>query len=402
MGPSPRNLVIAAAAVVVLGGLAWTAFREEPVPVDLVPVDRGLIRVTVDADGKTRIREIYEVAAPVAGTARRAPVEVGDPVRAGQTVVATVEPVAPSLLDARARSQLEAAVQEAEAAVSVAESELLRAAEQLEFAQSQFDRAKTLVDRGVASITQLEDASQRLEIARATRAAAQARLDMSKGALERARAALLEPEQAAAKGECCVEILAPIDGVVLSIPVVSARPVQAGTVLLSVGDPDDLEIVADLLSTDAVRLSPGAPASVERWGGDGLLAARLERIEPAARTRISALGIEEQRVDATLSFLTPPEDRRGLGHGFSVFVRIVEWQNEDALRVPLGAIYRREDEWFVLVRDGNRAAERRVELGRRDERSAEVISGLQEGDEVIVHPADRIADGTLVEPRTGR
>jgi len=399
---SARNLVLVGLGAALVGGLVYTAFRTDPVPVDLHTVARGPMQVTVNADGKTRIRDIYEVAAPITGTALRSPVEVGDAVVQGETVVAIVEPTAPSLLDTRARVQAEAAVREAQAARSQAESELRKAEEDLAYAESQFDRVQTLVERGVASFTRLEDVTQQLAIARAARDAAASGLQMSESSLERARAVLIPPVEDAAgslNGECCVRIHAPIDGTVLEVDVISERPVTIGARLLSIGRPDDLEIVADLLSSDAVRLDPGDRAMVERWGGEAVLEARLRKIEPVARTKVSALGIEEQRVDALFDILTPPEDRPGLGEGFAVFLRIVEWQAEDALQVPLSALFRRDGGWAVFAVEDDIARLAPVEIGRRGETTAEVRSGIEPGMRVVTHPSDAVGDGTAVVNR---
>ncbi|TCP44273.1 efflux RND transporter periplasmic adaptor subunit [Rhodovulum marinum] len=399
---SARNIVLAGLGAALVAGLVYTAFRTDPVPVDLHSVARGPMQVTVNADGKTRIRDIYEVAAPLTGTARRSPVEVGDPVTRGETVVAIVEPTAPSLLDTRSRIQAEAAVREAQAARAQAESGLRKAEEDLAYAQSQFDRAQALVDRGVASFTRLEDATQQLAIARAARDAAASGLQMTQSALERARAALIPPEEDAAgsfNGECCVAIHAPIDGTVLEVDVISERPVTIGTRLLSIGRRDDLEIVADLLSSDAVRLTPGDRAMVERWGGDTVIEARLRKIEPVARTKVSALGIEEQRVDALFDILTPPADRPGLGEGFAVFLRIVEWQDENALQVPLSALFRRDGGWAVFTVADGTATLTPVRVGRRGETTAQVLDGIAPGQRVITHPSDEVGDGTPVVDR---
>jgi HlyD family secretion protein len=397
-----RTTLLILFGAAVMGALAWVSLRPEPVPVDLHVLERGPLEITVDADGRTRIREVYEVAAPIAGTALRAPVRAGDPVVAGETVVAIVEPVPPALLDARARIQAEASVREAEAALHVAQTELSRAEEERAYARAQFERVQTLVERGVASITRLEDADQQLRVAEAAVAEAEARIEMARGTLARAEAALFAPEgapQADGPDACCVRIRAPADGVVLSVDVVSERPVVAGERLLSIGDPADLEIVADLLSSDAVRLAPGAEARVERWGGPEPLAARLERIEPAARTVVSALGIEEQRVDAVFSLVSPPRDRTGLGDGFSVFLRVVEWRTADALRLPLSAAFRSGDGWAVFVAEDGVARTRAVTLGRRNARFAEVVSGLAPGEAVVTHPSDEVVEGAPLADR---
>jgi HlyD family secretion protein len=327
-------------------------------------------------------------------------VSVGDPVVAGETVVARVEPLSPSLLDARSRAQAEASVAEARAALDVARSELRRAEEEEAFARLQFDRTQTLMERGVTTVTQMETVAQSLAVAEAAVAAAQSRVAMSEGSLERAEAALVRPDGGAtATEDCCVELRAPSDGVVLSIATISEHPVQAGAPLVTMGDPADLEIVADLLSSDAVRIGPGTRAIVERWGGPDPLEAVLTRIEPAAVTRVSALGIEEQRVDAIFEIATPPEERPGLGHGFAVFLRVVEWQSDDALQVPLGALFRRGEDWAVFVVEGGVARERVVTLGERAARRAQILDGLEEGARIVTHPSDAVADGVSIVDR---
>ena len=399
MAFSTRTTVLSGLGIALVAGLAYVSFREDPVPVDFAEVTRGPLEITINADGETRVRDLYEVAAPIAGMAMRSPVEVGDPVKAGETIVAIVQPGSSGLLDERSRRQAEAALQEALAARQVAEAELHQAQETQTFAQSQFDRTKALVTRGVASITRLEDDTQRLRVADAALEAAEARIEMANGAVDRARASLLEPsENERTASSCCVELRAPSDGVILSIAAISERPVSIGTPLVTIGDAKDLELVADILSNDAVRLSPGAIAYVERWGGDDVLEARLDRIDPKARTKISALGIEEQRVDAYFSLISPAEDRPNLGDGFSVFLRIVEWRADDVLQVPLSSVFRDGEGWAVFVGTANTAELRPVTLGRRNGQMTQVLSGLEPGEKVVTHPSDAIADGvTLVE-----
>lgn len=400
MAQTRRNIVLGLIGAAVAGGLLYVSFRPEPVPVDLHTIESGTLTITVDVDGTTRVKELFEVAAPISGVALRSPVEVGDRVTAGDTVVAEVEPVEPALLDARSRLQAEASVREAEAALSVAETDLARAREDQLYARTQYDREATLVERGVSSITRLEDAHQKRAIADAAVAAAEARVEQAEGALARARAALTGPAVASdSERSCCTRILAPADGVVLSVDVISERPVTAGTLLLTIGDPGELEIVADLLSSDAVRLPEGARASVERWGG-APLEARLRSIEPAARTKVSALGIDEQRVDAIFDLVSPAEERTGLGHGFAVFLRIVEYEEPDVLLLPLSAAFRSGDGWAVFRADGDTVQRVPVELGRRNGRVAAVTSGLDAGDRVVVHPSDKLGDGALIVQRT--
>lgn len=400
MPSSTRTFLAIATAAVLVGGLVYVGFRTDPVLVDTVRIERGPMQVTVDIEGRTRIREIYEVAAPISGVARRSPVEAGDPVTGGETVIAVVDPIAPSLLDARSRLQAGAAINEARAALDVARTDLTRLEQERTHAQTHFDRTRSLAERNVASLTQLEDATQALSIATTAVENARARVSMAASGLARAEAAMIEPDDAAfAAASCCVTLTAPADGVVLDVDTISARPVAAGARLATIGDPTDLEIVAELLSADAVRLPAGAEAIIERWGGEPALAARLTRIEPVARTKVSALGIEEQRVDALFDITSPAGARAGLGDGFSVYLRIIEWQGDRVLQVPLSATFRSGAAWSVFVVENGRAVRRTVTLGRRNDRFAEVRDGLAEGEIVVTHPGDAVVDGIPVTER---
>lgn len=401
MAYSTRTIVLTGLGAALVAGLAFVSFREAPIPVDFAQATRGPLEITVNADGETQIRDLFEVASPITGTALRSPVDIGDPVEAGRTVVARVQPVSSGLLDTRSRLQAQAALQEAIAARHVAQADLQQAQETLTFAQSQFERTQELVSRGVASITRLEDDTQRLSVARATVEAAQARIDMADSTIERARASLIEStETEIGQDTCCIELTAPADGVVLSVAAISERPVLTGAPLVSIGDPTNLELVADILSSDAVRLTIGTTAYVERWGGSETLTAKLDRIDPKARTKVSALGIEEQRVNAYFTLENPQDARPKLGDGFSVFLRIVEWRAGDVLQIPLSATFRKGDDWSVFVANGDRAELREVELGKRNGRMTEVKTGLEVGERVVTHPSDAIADGAKLIERS--
>lgn len=399
MSYSARILVLIGLGVTLVAGLSYVGFCEDPVPVDLATVTRGPLEVTINADCQSQVRDLFEVASPISGTALRSPVSEGDVVRAGETVVAIVQPASSGLLDAPAQLQGETDLQETMATKLVAETDLKQAEEMAHFAQSQFDRTQALVTRGVASITRLEDDTQRLAVANATIEAARARIEMADGAIERARATLLQPEKAdvSANG-CCVEVRAPSDGIVLSVAAVSKRPVNIGTPLVSTGDPNELELVADILSDDAVRLSLGALANFECCGSTEVLEATLDKIDPKARTKISALGIEEQRVYSYFNLTTPADKRSNLGDGFSVFLRIVEWRPDDALQIPLSTKFRSDDGRAVFVAIDGLAERRAVTLGRRNDRMVELLSGLEFEERVVTHPSDDIAAGvSLVE-----
>lgn len=395
-----RTFAALATGGAVVAALAW-ALWPQPLAVDLAGVTRGPMAVTVGAEGITRVRETWVVTAPTTGTTARSPVEVGDPVQAGETVVAVIQPAEPAFLDARARAQAEAAVTEAEAAVRLAEVQLARAEADLAYAEAQADRNRALAARGTIPLRLQEDSDQRALTAAAALEAARFDLDLHRATLARMTAQLRGPVAmtAAEPGECCLPILAPHDGTVLDVADANARLVQAGAPLVTIGDLSDLRVEVDVLSADAVRVRPGATALIDRWGGPGLLEGRVERVDPSGFARVSALGIEEQRVRVTLTLDTPPEARAGLGDRFRVTVRIVVWQGDGVLQVPQAALFRQGDGWAVLRLESGRARRVGLEIGQMNDSAAEVLSGLSEGDRVIAYPGSRVSDGDHVVPR---
>lgn len=400
MSLSPRTLVISGLGLALVAGLVFTAFRDDPIPVDIAEIHRGDLSVTVNSDGETRVRERYDVNAPISGTLLRMPLDVGDPVVAGETIVARIEPATAPLLDARSRAEARASLHDAEAQIAFANAEIARTKANVTYASSQLDRAQTLVGSGTVSVTRVEDAANLLAISEAENVSAQARMSMAVAAKERAQAVLQDPEIGADSGVCCVQLTAPSDGVVLSQENVSSRPVLAGEKLAEIGDPRDLEIVADILSADATRLSVGADVILERWGGAQTLKGVVRRIEPSARTIVSALGIEEQRVDLLVDITSPEHEWAGLGHGFSVFVRVVEWEAKDALLIPLSAVFQSDEGWFTfLVAQDSVVHRTPIDIAQRDGRKALVVGGLELGDRVVSHPPDALRDGSTVIER---
>ncbi len=397
-----RKTLIGAVLISVVGGLAWVATRPEIIPVDLARIDRGPLEVTINTDGETRVREVFEVSAPVTGRLLRSPVKIGDPVIAGETVVARIEPGAPAFLDTRSRSQAEASVAQAEAALALAGVQVTMAELDLGHAQLQLNRLHDLHSRGTIPQAQLEDAELALDIAAAMLDSAHASYDMRVSELAVQQALLIGPEEENGGQEasaCCIDIKAPVSGQVLGVVNESTRVIASGTPILTIGQMQDLEIAVDLLSSDAMRLTPGAQAYVERWGGGLVLMAQLREIEPAAFTKISALGIEEQRVKVLLDFIMQGTELPALGHGFRVFLRIVEWRGEDVARVPISALFRQNGDWAVFVVENGTALLRNVEIGQRNTEFAEILDGLEPGEYVITHPSDRVGDRVLVLDR---
>ncbi|HSF65412.1 MAG TPA: HlyD family efflux transporter periplasmic adaptor subunit [Paracoccaceae bacterium] len=394
-----RGIGVAAVTGGVGLALIW-AMWPRPVAVDLVTVEVAPMEVTVAAEGITRVRHTYVVTAPTTGTTARSPVEVGDTVVQGETVVAVIQPAEPAFLDARARAQAEAAVTEAQAAVRLAEVQLAQAEADLAYATAQADRNRALAERGTIPLRVQEDSDQRAATAAAAVEAARFDLDLHRATLARMEAQLRGPApEAPAPGDCCLRLTAPQGGTVLEVADPNARLVQAGMPLVTIGDLSDLRIEVDLLSSDAVRVAPDMPARVDRWGGPGDLAARVERVDPSGFTRVSALGIEEQRVRVTLALDTPPESRAGLGDRFRVNVRIVTWQAAEVLQVPQSALFRQGDGWAVLRESEGRAALALAQVGQANDTVVEVLSGLSAGDRVIAYPGNRVVTGDRIAPR---
>jgi HlyD family secretion protein len=387
--------------IVLAVAAAVYALSPKPVSADLSAVDRGSIEVTVDEEGVTRIREIYEVSAPLSGQIDRFPLDVGDPVKRDVSVVAEIRPVAPTLLDVRSRRELEAALDAAVAAVSLAEAELSRARAELRLAEADLARIAQLARSGTVSARTEEKAATDAEAARATVRRAEASLLLRQSERASAEARLMQPDGVQGEtGGCCVLVRAPIDGVVLKVLAESAQVVERGARIAEIGDSGQMEVMVDLLSTDAVRVRPGTEARIEDWGGGQTLSARVSRIEPVAFTKVSALGVEEQRVNVRLDLLDPHAAWERLGHEFRVYVRIRVWRGDDVVRVPLAALFRRGAEWAVFRVVDGKARATVVSIDHRNTEFAEVLDGLSPGDTVILHPSDQIEDGVAVEARS--
>ncbi|MCB1496274.1 MAG: HlyD family efflux transporter periplasmic adaptor subunit [Bauldia sp.] len=386
-------LVVAAAVL---------ALRPRPVPVDIATIDRGHLAVTIDEEGIARIRDVFRVSAPVAGRVERLPVEVGDKVHRNTTTVALIHPVDPPFLDIRSRRELEAAVEAARAAVTLARAQVNAAEAGERLAQSELDRADRLAKMETIAKSVLDKAIADHDTATAQVAEARAALNLRESELASAEARLIQPNQlegGSSSDTCCLTIRAPVDGTVLKLLTESEQVVVPGEGLLELGDPTNLEIIVHLLSDDAVSIHPGSVATIDHWGGPPLTAA-VRRVDPAAYTKVSALGIEEQRVDAILDIVDPQEEWQRLGHEFRVMVHITIWEGDDVLQVPLGALFRVGANWTVFRIVDGKAVETPVVLGHRNNRTAEVVEGLEAGALVVLHPSDRVVDGVAVEDRT--
>lgn len=387
------------AALLVVAGAVWFAWPS-PIPADFARIGEGSMEVTVDDEGKTRVRQVYTVSAPIAGKVLRTPRQVGDEVAADATVVAVMQATAPGFLDARSRGELQAALSAADAAVGFAEHEIHRIEAALGFARAELERAQALARREIIAARALERARVEVETNEYALASARAQLEVRRSERAAIAARLTAPSSAspAADAPWVVQLRAPVSGRVLRIHQESEAVVPAGAPLIDIGDPADLEVVAELLSTDAVQIDVGAPVRIDGWGGPAIRG-RVARIEPAGFTKVSALGIEEQRVRTVIDLVDPPESRVRLGHDFRVIVHVAVWSADRALTVPVSALFRRDGDWTVfVVRDG-RARAAPLRIGRRNNRVAEVLGGLTSGEVVVLHPSDRIADGVAVSER---
>ena len=393
-----RKILPMAGAALFVAILVY-AFMPRPVEVDVATVDRGPLEVTVREDGKTRIKDRYVVAAPLAGKLERIRLRSGDAVTAEKDLIAIIVPSDPDLLDPRARAQAEAKVHAAEALKSQVEVQFQRARVNHEYAKVNLERAKVNYAGRSVSHQDVDDAELKELTAANDLRAAEFAAQVAAFELEQARAVLLRAGGDVGTNEWRHEIHSPITGKVLRVFQESSTILTAGTKLLELGDPTDLEIEADVLSTDGVQIQPGARVSIEHWGGARHLQGRVRLIEPSGFTKISALGVEEQRVNAIIDFTDKLSERATLGDAFRVEVSIVIWENPAALRVPAGALFRSDGKWAVFVVENSRAVLRLVEIGRSNDDHAEVLQGLREGDQVIIYPTDRIQHRVKVRQR---
>lgn len=399
-GPNGSHLVRRSlpwlGGLLILGLIVWGLWPK-PVVIETGTVARGPLTVRVSEEGKTRVRSRYVVAAPVAGKMRRVPLKPGDEVKAGETILTAIEPTAAPLLDPRARAQ-------AEAVVSMHEANRRQAAATLEAKQSALKVANADRDR-MRSVTLKDSLSEsdrdKMEGDASMRAAevraAEFSLQVIDYELAQARAALERPEGNTVGN--LVEVKSPVSGRVLKVIQESEMVVSPGTQILEIGDPADIEIEAEILSRDAVAIRPGDAVEIEQWGGETPLKGRVRRVEPAAFTKVSALGVEEQRVIVLSDLLDIPEAAKALGDRFRVEARVAVWHGEDVLIVPAGALFREGNAWKTYVYRGGRAMLTAIEAGHSDGRFTEILSGLAAGDEVLLHPPDTVSDGTPVVKR---
>ena len=394
-----KRLWIFLPAAAIVGAFVY-AFQPQPVPADFAQVTRGPMQVTIDEEGVTRTRRRFVVSAPVSGRVLRIDLEPGDRVAAGRTVIATFLPIEPALLDVRTRAEAEARVRAAEADVLRARSNRDRIREELAFAESQLKRYSALAQEGLVPRERYDEAVAEVRSKTDSLKTAEYEVANAEQAVAVARATLVQPgDDAAAASRKAISIRSPSSGVVLRRLRESEAVVPAGEPLIEIGDTNRIEIVSDLLSADAVKVQPGFKVLIEQWGGGTTLEGRVRRVEPSGFTKLSALGVEEQRVNVIIDFGQEEEAAKALGDGYRVEVRIVIWEAGDVLKAPTSALFRTGENWSVFKEGDGIAVLQPVRIGQRTGLEAEVLEGLAESDRVIVHPSDDVVDGIDVVQR---
>ncbi|MGE4072948.1 MAG: efflux RND transporter periplasmic adaptor subunit [Lysobacterales bacterium] len=391
--PSARAGLVLAAVLVL--AVLYFGFRGEPVRVDTAQALRHELVESLREEGRTRVVHRYRIAAAVAGEVERIEWRPGDSVSAGQVLV-RIAPAMGALLDPATRERLQFESRAAGSAVSQAQARINAAKAADTLAQQELQRVQPMVASGTLAQREGDRAQSQARQASAELAAARFALQLTQAQQEAAQA-LLQQQGASAGTDTLVEVQAPVAGVVLARLRESAGPVAVGEPLLEIGDPASLEVEVDLLSSDAVKVAPGMDVRLHRWGGEQALQARVRRVEPVGFTKISALGVEEQRVYVLADLVSPPEQWQRLGDGYRVDAEFILSSGE-ALTVPGGALFRSGEDWALFRIEDGRARQRTVALGRRSGLEAEILSGIEAGDLIVVHPDDRVSEGARVEP----
>lgn len=387
-------------SLLVAAGLAFS-FWPRAVEVDVAEAIRASMMTAISDDGITRVREVYVLSAPIAGKLLRVESHAGDFIEARKTVVATIQPSDPAFLDARAQRQMAFTVSAARAARDLAHANVKGREAERKLASAELDRARALFGKGVVAKARVDAAEASLAAQDASLATAQAALRQREFEIQTAEAALIAPGSPGAddRSGCCIQLRAPVDGQLLRVLQENESIVQPGQPIAEVGDPANLEIVVDLVSSEAVQVTEGDEVIITQWGGEGNLKGRVRRVEPFGQQKVSALGIEERRVNVLIDIVTPRAGWARLGHGFQVEAAIVRWRSESVLQVPVGALFRQGKDWAVYRVEGNRARLTTVTTGHLNDASAEITQGLKPGDRVILHPGEGVSDGGKVVAR---
>jgi HlyD family secretion protein len=393
-----RRVLVVTVGVLITLALVY-GFMPKPVTVDAVTARRGPLRVTVEEEGRTRVKDRFVVSAPVPGYLRRIDLEVGDAVSRGRQI-AVLESLRSTVLDPRSRAEAEASAASAKAVLDVAREKARAATADAEYARERNIRMKKLAEASFVSKDDLEQSDSEAKKAEATRLSAEAAVTAAQADLERAQSVLrYSAAEHTPSSEQAVVVRAPVSGRVLKLHRESEGVVNSGDPLVDIGNPRMLEVKAEVLSADAVKIKKGTPVVFERWGGDKPLSGRVRVVEPAGFTKISSLGVEEQRVLVIVDFTSPVEVWEGLGDAYRLDTSFIIWEGKDVLQAPASALFRKGEDWALFTIENNRVRLRTVEVGHRNGLAAEILAGLKEGEMVVAHPDDQVKDGAWVKVR---
>ena len=401
MSKQLRVLIKLSVIVLAIIALIW-AFLPKPLKVDMEPVRTGDLLIRIESEGVTRIHDIYTVSTPIEGRITRIEIEPGDIVQAADTVIANMFPTSPRFLDQRAQMQAQADVEGAQAALELARAKVRQAQAQLTYERTNFTRSQELYKKNLLSTAELERDELRLKTLEAEHETALSNEAVMRARLEAAKAILTQPDNSnegfREQADCHICIHSPVDGQVLRILHESEAIVPAGAPLVEIGRPSELEVRIEMLSVNAVQVEPGDEALIKRWGGEDIRAS-VRKVEPSGFTKLSALGVDEQRVNVILDLIDPVEKWRSLGDAFRVEAEIITERAEQVLVAPISALFRDNEQWSVFKVVNGSARVQAVTPGRKNDQSVEILDGLQEGDLVIVHPGNDVADGIDVIKR---
>jgi len=394
--PGPR-ILIGSIIIIILIAIFFSV-RTPPIEVDTAEAIEAPLLVTIDDEGETRVRDMFVVAAPINGHLLRVDLEAGDQVVAGQTVVARMMPAQPDFQNPRSEAEIQARIRGLKANVQSSAARISQARADRALAAANFERTDAIFKRGFATKTAHDAARAARDSSAAQVTEALQAQESAQFELNAARASLMGPSISNMGGNA-LDITSPESGSVLRVTQESETLLTAGSIIMELGDPLDIEIVTDLLSRDAVKIKPDSDVLIDNWGGDQPLKGKVQRIEPFGFTKISALGVEEQRVNVIIDFVDPQTAHARLGHGYRVIVRLVEWSGEKILQVPISALFRDSGIWSVFEMDAGKARLVPVKVGRMNDEHAQILEGLEAGASVILHPSEKIDDGTKVSLR---
>lgn len=381
--------------IAVVGAVVY-GLKPKPLVVETAEVKRGPLVVSVIEEGKTRIRHRHIVSPPISGYLRRVELRAGAPIVRGKTLLAVIQASTSNFLDPRTKAEAEARIKTAEAIRETRQADLDRTSAALELAEKQLERQEKLLKTGASAVQEYDIAAAEAQVRQREKNAAEFAVRAAASDVDVARAALLQAQAPSADQAKPIEIIAPIDGFVLNVYEESARPVTPGMPIMEVGDPNDLEAEIELLSSDAVGVAPGADVLIEQWGGENPLRGKVSVVEPGGFTKISSLGVEEQRVKVRVDFLDPIPAGHTFGDRYRVEARIVTWKGDDVLQIPTGALFRKGNQWMTYVEEGGISKEVKVSIGKNSGVSAQVLEGVQPGQKVILHPPDKVKEGAKV------